>query len=390
MISHGSLFLWVIILFVSSYTIIEGRNITREDYLEAKRLVKLSRRPSIKSIQAENGDIFDCVIIDKQLAFEHPALKNHTIQMKPTSIPKGVKEGEGSNHIHAFIGLRGGGCPVGSVPVRRLQIHDILRYKSISSLAFGRKYVDPSQHQWAVVESHGEFLGSRAKVNLWNPTVKNDNQFSLSQFWIVYEEDDVPLETIEAGWIVFPHTFGDQQTRFFIFWTNDGYRNGCYNLLCPGFVQVNHRVPLDSTFSVMSSFDGAQFYINLTVFKDTETQNWWVYVNGEHMGYWPKNLFSYLSSGAASRVDWGGEVFNSNPKGLQWPEMGSGQLPVGTNFEGQSCSTSSIQVLQGSQWNDYGLTSSFSTKPNCYKVIDGGLQNQWGRVITFGGPGGTC
>lgn len=32
-------------------------------------------------LQSEDGDIIDCVDIYKQLAFDHPALKNHTIQV---------------------------------------------------------------------------------------------------------------------------------------------------------------------------------------------------------------------------------------------------------------------------------------------------------------------
>lgn len=42
--------------------------------------------PNAKSInfliyQTKYGDILDCVEIDKQLAFDHPLLKNHSIQV---------------------------------------------------------------------------------------------------------------------------------------------------------------------------------------------------------------------------------------------------------------------------------------------------------------------
>ncbi|XP_043714814.1 uncharacterized protein LOC122663176 [Telopea speciosissima] len=395
MISHGSfvmkttIFLWVTVFWGSSYTFIEGRRMSREDYWEAKRLVKLSRRPSVKSIQAENGDIYDCVIIDKQLAFEHPALKNHTIQMKPTSIPEWVKDTEGSNRTRSYIGLKGEGCPVGSVPVRRLQLQDILRFNSVSS--FGRKDIKGSEHHWAVTQSRGEFLGSSASVNLWNPTVYDDSQFSLSQLWIANEGGNLPIETVEAGWIVYPQLNGDRKTRLFVYWTSDGYENtGCHNLLCPGFVLVNNGVPIDTTFSETSTYDGTSYYVTITVFQDSETQNWWVFANTEQMGYWPKELFNRLANGAANRVDWGGEVYNTNPSGLQWPTMGSGHFPVRTNFYGKSCSTSRIQVLQPDlQWVNYGDTRPYATKPNCYKIIDARTQPEWDRVITYGGPGGT-
>lgn len=32
-------------------------------------------------LQSEDGDIIDCVDIYKQPAFDHPALKNHTLQV---------------------------------------------------------------------------------------------------------------------------------------------------------------------------------------------------------------------------------------------------------------------------------------------------------------------
>ena len=35
----------------------------------------------IKSLQGEDGDIIDCVDIYQQPAFDHPFLKNHTIQV---------------------------------------------------------------------------------------------------------------------------------------------------------------------------------------------------------------------------------------------------------------------------------------------------------------------
>ncbi|KAK0572116.1 hypothetical protein LWI29_026373 [Acer saccharum] len=35
-------------------------------------------------LQSEDGDIIDCVDIYKQPAFDHPALRNHKIQMRPS------------------------------------------------------------------------------------------------------------------------------------------------------------------------------------------------------------------------------------------------------------------------------------------------------------------
>ncbi|KAH7658460.1 Neprosin domain-containing protein, partial [Dioscorea alata] len=53
-----------------------------EEDLELERQLKLLNKPAIKTI-VENGDIFDCVDIYKQPAFDHPSLKDHKLQHTP-------------------------------------------------------------------------------------------------------------------------------------------------------------------------------------------------------------------------------------------------------------------------------------------------------------------
>ena len=48
-------------------------------------------------IQSPDGDIIDCVDINKQPAFDHPLLKNHTIQV--TSLIKKISFGITNNLI---------------------------------------------------------------------------------------------------------------------------------------------------------------------------------------------------------------------------------------------------------------------------------------------------
>ncbi|XP_042949735.1 uncharacterized protein LOC122281923 isoform X3 [Carya illinoinensis] len=54
--------------------------LSKVEDLELDRRLKLINKPAIMSFQTEYGDIVDCVDIYKQLAFDHPLLKNHTIQ----------------------------------------------------------------------------------------------------------------------------------------------------------------------------------------------------------------------------------------------------------------------------------------------------------------------
>uniref|UniRef100_I1NVP1 Neprosin activation peptide domain-containing protein n=1 Tax=Oryza glaberrima TaxID=4538 RepID=I1NVP1_ORYGL len=60
---------------------------------QVRSLLKRLNKPPLATIQSLDGDIIDCVHISRQPAFDHPLLKNHTIQMRP-SIQPSVMYGE--------------------------------------------------------------------------------------------------------------------------------------------------------------------------------------------------------------------------------------------------------------------------------------------------------
>lgn len=39
-------------------------------------------------------------------------------------------------------------------------------------------------------------------MNVWKPNVQLRNEFSISQLWIINDDDDQNANTIEAGWMV--------------------------------------------------------------------------------------------------------------------------------------------------------------------------------------------
>jgi hypothetical protein len=48
----------------------------------------------------------------------------------------------------------------------------------------------------------------------------------------------------------------------------DGYQaTGCYNIDCPGFVQVNHKIALGSIFHHISSYDGSQYSVGINIYQ---------------------------------------------------------------------------------------------------------------------------
>ncbi|KAF5748412.1 hypothetical protein HS088_TW04G00366 [Tripterygium wilfordii] len=107
--------------------------------------LKLLNKPAVKTIYSEDGDIIDCVDINKQPALDHPALKNHKIQLKPSiSFPtedKSIKN-ECSSSVIFQTWQKSGSCPEGTIPIQRTRREDLLRVDSLEQ--FGRKSLESS------------------------------------------------------------------------------------------------------------------------------------------------------------------------------------------------------------------------------------------------------
>nr|XP_010326960.1 uncharacterized protein LOC104649445 [Solanum lycopersicum] len=175
-----------------SYDGVRGTKLSKqEDTLELEKQLKVLNKPPIKTIKTKYGDIYDCVDFYKQPAFDHPLLKNHNYhpQMKPSySMIESVSTISTSNYKLSKIRLSDEGCPVGTVPIRRITKEDLIRHK----------LMPPSE----------------------------DVMFNnlLNRFAILHTEDSPDNKFGGAG---------------------DGKNSGCFNLLCPGFVLLNTQIPID-------------------------------------------------------------------------------------------------------------------------------------------------
>ncbi|CAN6373211.1 unnamed protein product [Urochloa humidicola] len=352
--------------------------------LQVQNLLKRLNKAPVASIQSPDGDIIDCVRISKQPAFDHPLLKNHTIQMRPSYHPGGLYNGSNSaSHPLTQTWHQNGKCPENTVPIRRTREEDVLRASSVER--YGKKAPDASVtngHQYAEAYApEGKYYGTKMKINLWRPTIKKANDFSLTQTWVIagsYQNND--LNTIEAGWQVYPAIYRDDNTRLFIYWTRDAYGNtGCYNL-CPGFVQTNSQFAIGGSLSPISIFGGSQHEIDILIWKDQKSGNWWLQVGGSNLGYWPSSIFTHLADSASS-ITWGGEVYS--PDGST--PMGSGHFPEeGFN---KASYIRNIQVVGSSSNLEFpNALTLFATQPSCYNVKSGANSN-WGTYIFYGGPG---
>ncbi|KAF8380230.1 hypothetical protein HHK36_027712 [Tetracentron sinense] len=386
------LLVFVTFSLISSRDVVTGRRgLSKEEDWDLDRQLKFINKPAAKSIQTKYGDILDCIDINKQLAFDHPLLKNHTIQIRPKFIPKGMIGKASSTMTSSQFIFKNIGCPPGTVPIRRTQKEDLMMAKYLSLL--GRKYPtnilplsnNQSGHHFAVLEMKSGCYGSKAHLNIWGPSVSND-QFSLASIWLVNGAED-EINTIQAGWIVNPYLF-QNFTRLYTYWTADGYhRTGCFNTNCPGFVQVSTEIYLGIILNPLSTYAGEQYEIPLSVYQDHDTGNWWlIYGEDKYVGYWPKSIFTTLAHGA-SKVAWGGETFS--PQTEPSPSMGSGHF----SKEGfrRSCYFNRIQVADqtGTFFNlNAGLLDTYADEPKCYDIINGGNSgDEWGNYMYFGGPG---
>uniref|UniRef100_A0A7N2LEZ7 Neprosin PEP catalytic domain-containing protein n=1 Tax=Quercus lobata TaxID=97700 RepID=A0A7N2LEZ7_QUELO len=309
----------------------------KKQKLEVQQQLKRLNKPALKSIKSPDGDIIDCIDIYKQPAFDHPLLKNHTIQMRPSSYPKGFSANSKPKFSQPWH--LNGRCPKGTIPIRRTKEEDLLRAGSAAN--YGRKNhiqntIDENVHQHATLTEDGDrYYGMMAEMNVWNPHTQERDEFSVSQFWMIAGRNGVDLNSIEAG------TMADAYTN-----------TGCFNLGCPGFVQDIHG-------------DG----------------NWWLTIADRFdLGYWPSSLFPLLSD-TAEAVKWGGEVINLNKDGQHTTtQMGSGHFAEeGPN---KACFFKNLNVIDGKKLlRAPSHTHTFIPKPNCYNLLD------YGDYFYFGGPG---
>ncbi|BAT77957.1 hypothetical protein LR48_Vigan04g238000 [Vigna angularis] len=395
-----------ILLFWAFFALCIGFNIeakqssTLETEIEAK--LKQLNKPAVKTIKSEDGDIIDCVNIYDQPAFDHPALKNHTIKMMPDYMLKSEDSStEDDSETEIFqTWQESGSCPKGTIPIRRILREDLLRADSLHS--FGRKFPQPLQNLTAnqikefipqnrssayLVTMGYNYIGSQADINVWNPKVPESGEFTTAQIWLKNNNNPY-FESVESGWMVNPKLYRDGATRFFAYWTRDSYRStGCFDLTCSGFVQTG-QVVLGGTIKPISSRWGQQYDINVGMFLDAHTGNWYLKVNkNTPVGYWPAEILSSLRH-SAILVEWGGQVASSNIR-KKTPhtttQMGSGDFADG-RFK-DACFMRNIRIMDYSLQLKYpSYVSAMADEPYCYSALN---EAKYGAepIFYFGGPG---
>ncbi|CAN0825350.1 hypothetical protein LINGRAHAP2_LOCUS376, partial [Linum grandiflorum] len=343
-------------------------------------------------------ETIDCVDIYKQLAFNNPLLKNHTLQLKPSSYPTRSKLKSPVNstkHIQIWH-MNEEYCPKGTIAILRSSTENIVTENTNKLWAFENNEVHvplayvPTYFSYvhlnlATVLSSSDYYGLNVDMSVWSPQVQ-PNEFSSSQVSL-FNGEGVKTQSFHAGWMVSKQFFDAMYFSLFECIYRDGTEvSGCYNLECPGFVQMSSTVVLGSELQPVSIYGGQQFFINLQIHKDFKTGNWWLKIQGTDVGYWPAELLPNFKT-SAREIQWGGKVSNTKPKGFHTAtQMGSGHFP--NEGFGKAAWFNNLEYVDDKgSFQDVRFIQRVAWEDNCYDVEVQDWDNNYGTHFLYGGPG---
>ncbi|KAG6499514.1 hypothetical protein ZIOFF_039303 [Zingiber officinale] len=267
----------------------------------------------------EYGITFDCVDIYKQPAFDHPLLKNHTLQIKSTSFPKSMNNNSSSEILK--LPRR---CPQGTVPIRRTTKEDLIRAKQIQQtqlIDLKDTNVPTNGYSAGVTFSTrngpAKFYGISADLDVYHLSGILDDQTSATQI-IVSKGETGPMayhNVLQAGFHVGSSRSRGRQLYSLLHLLDYGYqKTGCFNFLCPGFVQTTERLSPGQVYTLDA--------LNLNIFRDRRSLNWMLYNGEEPIGYWPRELFNNMADSSQIQLS----ATASSPIDKPSPPTGNGQL----------------------------------------------------------------
>uniref|UniRef100_A0A0E0KN49 Neprosin PEP catalytic domain-containing protein n=1 Tax=Oryza punctata TaxID=4537 RepID=A0A0E0KN49_ORYPU len=356
-----------VIIFVS-YLVLLAAGIQEGRYVKhgAHYYHHISNEIVNKTIETEDGDVFHCIDINLQPALSHPLLKGHMIQMAPTSYPLELKIKSSSDTTAKEAHLPTIACPKGTIPLLQNSKADLKTQLSFDPIGNARHHGG----ERAGCTTYDEIYGTQVAINVYEPKVRGQNDLSAS--WAL---------------MVWPNYRGDNFARFHIYWQVNTGNMPCFDHMCPGFVQVSKSVGIGGRIQPVSTYNGDQYEITVTISKDPKTGNWWLAYGRDKkpVGYWPPSIFTYMNE-KAKACYWGGQVHGPTVQ-LHLPEMGSGHGAA--SGPGKAAYVRNIKVInKDSQYSIPGTHNTFSgtTRPFCYDAGDIRFNDDGARLF-YGGPG---
>jgi Neprosin len=376
-------------------------------------ILKLYEGVTVSHSFSENAHMVDCIPLEQQPGLRRPGAAREALQTeapKSTQPPAEKRRGaeapeRKSDTLDLLLkpGVRDPNgqemiCGEGSIPMRRVTLEETTRFKNLRSFfSKGSKLDDfrkgtgrlrgdippeDATHYYARGVQYVDNFGADSWLNVWNPTV-SDNQFSLSQQWIV-GGDGATKQTAEGGWQVYPQKYNSGNAALFIFYTTAGYTDGCYNLDCSGFVQRANNIYLGRGFTNYSSTDGTQWGFNLQ-WKRGQDGTWWLFYRGPGdyitVGYYPHSLYGNGTLATkATKIAFGGEDTGQ----ASAKQMGSGQkASAGWQKAAYQNMIFYIDTNTTSQWANL---DKYESNPDCYTTDLHDIYGNWGTYLFLGGP----
>jgi hypothetical protein len=246
-------------------------------------------------------------------------------------------------------------------------------------------------HRYAHAAAKVPNSGAAARLNVWSPRVL-DRDMSLSQIWVVAgDPNSLSLQTVEAGWQVMD-LWGSSYAALFVYATADSYvQTGCYATKCDFFGRpdafhfANNKIIVGLPIAEQSELNGKQATIELKWRRNPKTGSWWLKVNDDWVGYYPRSFFrDGPLTNLAEFVDFGGEATGTRPTS----QMGSGRMP--SAGRGYAAFQSQLRYYDVEGRPQPAPVVASMTDPACYSIVlngPGEPHPQPGTYIFFGGPG---
>jgi hypothetical protein len=356
----------------------------------------------LKTFDGPSGEIIDCVDVYNQPSLKRQGMEGHAVQLEPTTKPPEAREEQGLKRDqqiqvpNQLFTLTGQTCPEKSAPMARLTMETLKHFSTLDE--FFRKGSElerptggssgSSTHEYAHAARTVDNWGAESIFNVWSPYVERENEFSLSQIWVVRGSGG-DRETVEGGWQVYRDLYGDWRAHLFIYFTPDNYGSGgCYNLSCNGFVQTNNSVYIGGGFNNYSTAGGGQWEFKMLWYKDGTEGHWWLRYGDTWVGYYPRTLFDNNGlRNNASRVDFGGEIVNKRTDNRHTrTDMGSGHWPY--EGYGQAAYQRGVRYVDTSNFYQRATGLNRSVTNNmCYDLDLHSSSGSWEEYFYFGGSG---
>ncbi|MCL7038533.1 hypothetical protein MKW94_019791 [Papaver nudicaule] len=184
----------------------------------------------------------------------------------------------------------------------------------------------------------------------------------------------------------------DTTVRNFIYWTADnGKETGCYNTLCPGFVQVDPQITPNEPVNITSIYEGKVYEMKSHVYLNSTEKKWWYVIQNVTIGYWPAEIFPLFGDTGVDRIYWGGHSMDNGNKHA--PQMGSGHFPDGDYTHAAYFTQIQYNNVSGALLDPHRkrMTKVLGCKKNYDLNYSGFVEERDRRhTIQYGGPGGKC